>query len=383
MSLQVLSTRDENEWMDVLIHSLEYDFYHLPQYHALAEERGEGKAHLFVYREGAYSVAVPLLLRSIATALCHARTGEGWWDATSVYGYAGPVASHSDVPESVMRGFRSALREALMERRVAFAFSRLHPLMSQTELLTSLGRCTPVGRTVSIDLTVPAETQRRHYRKDYRRQINKLKRIGVLCLHDESKAHLSEFIEIYRETMHRIGACGAYLFDDAYFERLNALLGSNLHLFVCLLENRSMSGGLFLLCSGILQAHLVGSRSDSLDQSSTKLLFDTASSWARHQGARTLHLGGGVGAQEDSLFFFKTGFSDQRHDFALWHWVLFPDVVDRLCQEKEEWTRRNGMESPCAPYYPMYRCPNCPCINQQTAASWSEQHHHHSIPCGR
>lgn len=89
--------------MDVLKQSYQYDFYHLPQYHALAEEQGESKANLFVYREGAFLVAIPLLLRPIGEMPCHhTRVGEGWHDATCVYGYAGPIASHSDMPKSVL-----------------------------------------------------------------------------------------------------------------------------------------------------------------------------------------------------------------------------------------------------------------------------------------
>ena len=370
--LQVLRPEQSEEWIDVLRHSQKYDSYHLPQYHTLAEEQGEGDAHLFVYREGDYCIAIPLLLRSIAKVLCHTRTGDGWRDATSVYGYAGPVASHSNIPESVLRGFRSALREALVERRIAFAFSRLHPLMSQAELLAGMGECVPVGKTVSMDLTLSTEMQRACYRKDYRRQVNKLRRLGVTCFHDRSKAHLDEFINIYHETMHRVGAREPYLFDHSYFERLTSMLGSNLHLFICQWEDRVLSGGLFLLCDGILQAHLVGSRSAGLAPSSTKLLFDTARLWANDHGVGVLHLWGGVGAQEDSLFFFKAGFSDRRHEFAAWTWVLFPHIHDQLSREREAWLNRSGLGPLCTPYYPTYRCPNCPCttrMGRQTSAN--------------
>jgi hypothetical protein len=362
--LQVLRPEQNEEWIDVLRHSQEYDSYHLPQYHTLAEEQGKGEAHLFVYREGDYCIAVPLLLRSIATVPCHAQTGNGWRDATSVYGYAGPVASHSNIPESVLRGFRSALREALVERRIVFVFSRLHPLMSQAEPLAGMGECVPVGKTVSIDLTLSPEMQRARYRKDYRRQVNKLRRLGVTCLHDWSKAHLDEFINIYHETMHRVGACESYLYDHSYFEHLTSMLGSSLHLFICQREDRVLSGGLFLLCGGILQAHLVGSRSAGLAPSSTKLLFDTARLWANDHGVEVLHLGGGVSAQEDSLFFFKAGFSDRRHEFAAWTWMLFPHVHDQLSREREAWRKQSGLGPLCTPFYPTYRCPNCPSRTQ-------------------
>src|SRR5262245_59033752 len=98
----VLRPDQQAEWMDVLAQSFRYDFYHLPHYHALAELRGEGLAQLFVYTEGPYAIAVPLLLRPLATVPGLADLGAGWWDATSVYGYAGPIGSHPDIPAAIV-----------------------------------------------------------------------------------------------------------------------------------------------------------------------------------------------------------------------------------------------------------------------------------------
>jgi len=42
----------EQEWNGVLAQVAKHDFYHLAQYHRLAEERGEGSAHLFSYHDG-------------------------------------------------------------------------------------------------------------------------------------------------------------------------------------------------------------------------------------------------------------------------------------------------------------------------------------------
>jgi lipid II:glycine glycyltransferase (peptidoglycan interpeptide bridge formation enzyme) len=286
--------------------------------------------------------------------------GKGWWDATCVYGYVGPVASHPDVPASVLRSFQAALREVLLERRVVTVFSRLHPLVPQRELLVGLGECIPMGRTVSIDLTLPVELQRAQYRKDYKRQINKLRRLGATCLRDQGRVHLNEFIAIYHETMHRVYADDTYFFDHMYFERLVSVLGSNIQLFICLLENKVICGGLFTSYDGIVQAHLCGSWNEYLGLSPTKLLFDTVRLWANECGARVFHLGGGVRAQEDSVFYFKSGFSNRRHEFAVWTWVLLPDVYDQLCQEKTEWNKRHGLNLACPTYFPAYRCPTCP-----------------------
>src|SRR6266516_3288621 len=95
--LQVLHTTDNDQWMELLTRSCQYDFYHLPNYHALAERQGEGTARLFVYTEGQYSIALPLLLRTVQDTPGLEQVGADWKDAASVYGYAGPIASRLDL----------------------------------------------------------------------------------------------------------------------------------------------------------------------------------------------------------------------------------------------------------------------------------------------
>ena len=357
--LEILRPEQQARWIEVLQSSFQHDFYHLPQYQALAEERGEGKAHLFLYTEGRYFVAIPLLLRPIDSVVCHVQTGKGWWDATSVYGYVGPIASHANVPESVLHNFRSALSRTLQERRIVAVFSRLHPLIPQQGLLAGLGEFISVGPTVSIDLTLSVDVQRARYRKSHRYDIAKLRRSGVTCLHDREKASLDEFTEIYYGTMHRVNASATYFFEHSYFERLVSALESQMHLFVCMLDGSVICGGLFALCDGIVQFHLGGTRNEFFASSPMKLLLDEVRLWANERQARVFHLGGGVGAQGDALFHFKAGFTDRRHEFTIWRWVLLPDVYDRLCEEKIRCSRQLGLDPVGNGFFPAYRCPEC------------------------
>jgi len=362
--IRTLRPEQHTKWMDVLEQSFQHDFYHLPSYHALAEERGEGEAHLFLYEEGDCFIAVPLLLRSMESVPCHAHSGEGRWDATSVYGYAGPIASRRDMPASILRSFQAALRETLLERHIVTVFSRLHPLIPQWGLLAGLGDCMRMGLTVSIDLTLPTELQRARYRKNHKRDINKLHRLGVACVRDQHRKYMSEFIDIYYETMYRTGASEAYFFEPRYFEQLMAALGSGIQLFVCLLGEKVLCAGLFTLSDGIVQYHLGGTRDDFLNFSPMKMLFDTVRLWANERGARMFHLGGGVGSQEDSLLHFKAGFSDRRHEFVVWRWLLLPDIDRQLRKEKERWRGQCNPSFTDSRYFPAYRCPDCPYITQ-------------------
>lgn len=352
---RVLQAAQEQEWNGVLAQVAGHDFHHLAQYHRIAEERGEGRAHLFAYHDGAYTIALPLLLRPV-----EASGGEAWSDATSVYGYAGPLASHVGMPASVLRSFQKRLTDALVARRIVTVFSRLHPLIPQRGMLAALGECRPEGETVSIDLTRSPEEQWAHYRPSIRARIGKLRRAGLVGQRDRDKRHLAEFAEIYHQTMRRVKAHRSYLFEEEYFTRLASGLGEALELFVVTLDGAVVAGALFTICGEIVQYHLGGTGDASLKLGPMSLLFDTVRLWASEEGARTMHLGGGVGSREDSLLHFKKGFSDRRHVFSTWRWVVEPAAYRSLCDRNDRRNAELGAPSPSCDYFPRYRCSAAP-----------------------
>jgi hypothetical protein len=354
VALEVITTSEDARWAAVVARATEHDFHHLAGYHRVAEYRGEGRAALFAYRDGTHVIAVPLLLRPVDV-----RDPTGPQDATSVYGYAGPIASHTELPQAVIDGFQAALREELVRRRVVSVFSRLHPLLTQRHMLDGLGETAVCGPTVSVDLTLPSEEQWAGYSKGTRRLIRRASEAGIVCAHDRGLDRLAEWSAIYRETMQRVGASAAYYFDDAYFDRLKAELGSVLHLFVASHEGRLAAAGLFTLCDGIVQAHLGASRAEYAALSPARLVDDTARRWAADAGARVFHLGGGVGGQEDGLFQYKAGFSGRRHDFAVWRWVVDERMYEELCTRLG---RTGGAVAPCGSgqFFPAYRRPADP-----------------------
>lgn len=358
--LRILGTDQPSEWMAVLAQTAAYDFYHSPGYHRLAEKQGEGTARLLVWSEERETVALPLLLRPLEEAIGINGSGIGRRDATSVYGYAGPVASRDALPEKIGANFRSALREMLEQWGVVSVFSRLHPLMpQQIDWLAGLGECKALARTVSLDLTAPSEEQRAHYRRNHKEGINKLRRQGVTVEYDRDVAHLSEFIAMYHETMLRVGAAADYFFPPSYFANLRACLGPCWHLFVCRMAGQIACGALFVECNGILQFHLGATRDAFLRLAPMKLLFDEVREWATQRGLRVFHLGGGATARpDDSLLHFKIGFSNRTHDFCVWRYTPTPEMYDRLCRDKARWNEENRLRPTLADYFPAYRCPH-------------------------
>src|SRR5262245_37978452 len=138
--VSLLQPHQRQAWMEALAQTAQHDFYHLPEYHALEAKREAGTAYLLVYSEGRHVIALPLVVRPVEAVAGLEETARGLQDATSVYGYAGPVASASassasEPPATVREGFGRALRSLLGDFRVVAVFSRLHPLLPQPSLL--------------------------------------------------------------------------------------------------------------------------------------------------------------------------------------------------------------------------------------------------------
>ncbi len=345
--IEILTTHDAERWSETLERIGAYDFYHLPQIHRLAEIEREGEAVMPVYREGGHIIAFPMLLRRIEGFPAF----EGLMDVSSIYGYAGPLATPG-LPAEVRDRFIAALDEFFRASRIVTAFSRLHPMIGQTAMLTGYGEISEVGTTISIDLTKSPEEQVAGYRKSHRYEIGRLRNQGFTCRQAGPEA-LSDFIDIYHESMREVGADPYYFFERSYFEYLMRELRGVMTLFVCEFEGRPACAAMFAKCASIVQYHLAGTRSEFRKLAPMKLLLDTAREWANTTGASVMHLGGGVGAKQDSLYAFKRGFSDREHTFSVWKHVTAPELYRELSREA---AAVSGME-PESPYFPYYRHP--------------------------
>ena len=363
-SAEVLTVAESARWAEALERIGAHDFCHLPAYNRLAELSGHGRAVMFSYREGGHALAFPLLFRPIENG--PPASGQ-WTDATSVYGYAGPLAGSRPVPEEVRRRFMAWVTDCLQQQRAVSAFSRLHPLLSeQTALLCGFGEIAPVGWTLSVDLALPEEEQTACYRRNHRQDIKRLRSMGVSC--DEvGVERVDEFVDIYYHNMDRVQASREYYFSRDYFRHLLADMPGVVHLFMCHHHGRAIAAGIFTLCTGICQWYLSGSRSDFDGPPPTKLMFDDARRWAIASGAHTLHLGGGVGGSRDSLYHFKRGFTQREHVYSIWKCIVNQQAYDELSRLMIE----RYCAAPDDGYFPRYRHPSF----QRIAEPRPEQEH--------
>jgi hypothetical protein len=331
------------QWASAL-EGLRHDVYHLPSYAQLGAQTDGGRGMAFLAEDSRGRFLVPLILRP---APLDAE------DAVSPYGYPAPIWS-SDAPPDFIDEAIAAFVDTLRSRRIVSAFIRLHPLLSTALApLRAFGDVVAGAETVYLDLTESAETLWKDTRENHRRSIRRAERSGFVARCDAEWERLDEFLLAYRETMARVEATAYYLFSDAYYVGLRRALGDRLHLLVVEQQNQVAAAALFTECCGIAQYHLGGTRDAFLPVAPMKLLFHFARAWFKDRGARLLHLGGGVGSQDDSLLHFKAGFSSKRAQFHSWRLITAPDAYRELVAD---WRGQHGRE-PRGTFFPAYREP--------------------------
>ena len=320
-----------------------HDVYHRPGYLECTGQHEGGQPVAFYAEEGDALFLVPLLLRPLPA---HLKAPSSWLDATTPYGYPGPLVSSRATPDQLHR-FLRAFREAARDQQLVSVFFRLHPLLVfPHDVLDQHGTRTHHGETVYLDLTCPLDLVRQGYRRDHRMGIRKLERAGFTSRIDDWDL-FERFMDMYQETMHRVGASAFYQFDRSYFFDLKAGLGADLHLFTVHTPSGEVAAsGLFTATNDVVQFHLSGTTEAYRRMAPSKLMIDQAMAWAHGEGIPYLHLGGGLGAASDSLFLFKAGFSRLRVPFYTYRMMIDSDRYAHLCRDHR-----------ATDYFPAYRQP--------------------------
>jgi hypothetical protein len=360
MAQHHLITMDRpDEWDAALARSGRHDCYHLWAYHDLARRQGEGEPFLFFFQDRGRFAALPLLRRPVSEVRGLEDCRQA--DATSAYGYPGVVTGMrpgDEAAEPFRAAFQQALRERLEELGVISVFIRQNPLIDSGWMLRGMDCRDVRGLTVAIDLTRPEQEQLAGYRRDHRYDVRRAVKNGAVVRADPGFERIDAFIRMYTQTMDAAGAEAYYYFSREYFLDLKSLLGDRVTLLFCEQGENVISGGMFLKYNGVIQYHLSGTDAEFLKfRGGMKLVIDRMRSWGTQNGYRWLHLGGGLGAQRDSLFDFKAGFSQTYLPFQASKIVVDRAAYRDLVARRGQWVSRHHLDDPANEFFPEYRRP--------------------------
>lgn len=336
----------KEEWRSLIKSVQHYDFYHTWYYHELSKKEDETPI-LIKYTEDDLIIALPLLIRPI--------NGTPYKDATSVYGYPGPLfltdPGHFDNSK-----LRDELHDYFVQSKIVTVFSRLHPYIEyQESILIGMGEVVRHNDVVNIDLELPLEVQRQRYNSRLKTYINKARKFCSVYRGKENH-DIQAFIDIYYRNMQRVNANVSYFFSKEYFHNLLLSEDFEAELLLCKLNDTGeiIGGAIFVKTDNIIQYHLSGSKEEYLHLSPVKLIIDEMRIEATEQKYTYFNLGGGKANREDSLFNFKTSFSHNLKSFKIWKYITDKKTYEYLIERELKRVSKVMTDEELA-YFPAYR----------------------------
>jgi len=351
-SFELISADSPDDWRRALENFAGTDVYHLPEYNKLMSQIDHGDPYLFSFKYRQYSAALPFLVRSLSDLP---------WDpgklndVISAYGYPGLIANGPANDSRFLSELKSALFNAFRQLGVVTGFIRHHPILTSPDIAAACGNYEHSGQTVAIKLSVDDDEQLRQMRKSHRYELRKSLKAGVQVYKNYDFSNLDTFIELYEATMKRVGARDYYYFSRDYYQELVARLKSNVVLLHAKLDDEIIASAFFFTSKPIIQYHLSATRIGFETLSPARVLVDHMRQWGSTAGFEWLHLGGGLGASEDALFRFKSGFSKERFPFTVSRYVVDEDRYAVLLQQREDWLSHHGRDYTSSGFFPGYR----------------------------
>ena len=255
--------------------------------------------------------------------LCFETQGECWMhslhrtvvpgasvsDASSPYGYGGPLSSIDD--RSFLDAAWRAYTAWMREQRVAVEYVRFHPMLHNERFYG--GHVADNRQVVWMDLSDGEITAR--YAARLRQTVKKAAAAGLVYEECALGPHARAFAAYHRAAMREMQADAFYIFDDDYFERLAAT--GLAWLGVCRRAGSApaewLAACLFLDGQGLREYHLAATHEQGRKAGASSFALHQAALAARGRGIPRLYLGGGTDAAEGNpLLFFKSGYSPHR-----------------------------------------------------------------------
>lgn len=322
---EILDT-DSSKWNEVIALAEIHDFHHTSYFHKI-DNNFTSKLLVFSFENN--FIALPIVIRPIEQT--------DFFDITSVYGYSGPIYRYTQNydPCDLIKFFQTKFLDFCNEHKIVSVFSRLHPLIEQKTILNGLGTILELNKTVSINLQLASEDQRKEYRKSLKSELNQLRRKEIVVKEAKTKDEIDQFIKIYYQTMDRVVASPSYYFSRDYFYDFLKNSDFNSQLLIAVKEEEVIAGAIFTFTKSLMQYHLAGTKEDFIAEAPMKLILDEARLIGNGTTANCLHLGGGVGGQDtDSLFRFKSAFSKDFKQFSVWKFIINEKIYEDLSKDK-------------------------------------------------
>ena len=335
-------TEDDLSTIKSQLLNFDTDIYHSIEWLLLNEDLQEGEIYCIFLEDEKNCAFFPLIKRKIKNT--------SFFDLITPYGYGG-VAFKKNTDTTFRENIFELLRDCLSNTNCISVFLRLHPLLNSNvkESEFVFGN----GVTLATKLNSSYPDLYNKYSSGHKYDLKKSKKNENISIVDDADfIFFDDFIEIYLETMRYLQASDFYYFDKEYFYKMKKLLAEELKLVIVKLNEQVIGASLFMLHNNIIQYHLSGTTVEGRKYQPSKLILDYMIDWGISQGYSFLHLGGGVGGQQDALYKFKKGFSADEYSFYTVRLIINSTVYRQLCLDlKFTDTEIDNISN----FFPLYR----------------------------
>jgi len=333
---EVLSTEKAEAWRKKhnRLPENQQDTYFTPDYYALYEHLGDGKAQCFVFEKNGEIALYPFLINSVNNK--GYELADEYFDIQGAYGYNGIISS--DHSEAFKTEFFKNLDEYCTQNNIIAEFNRFHPVMDNVSFSEKHRKIIFDRSTVTIDLEQEFEEIKREFSSSTKRALKKAYKNNLKPhVYHAKEMPIQRFKELYRKTMERVNSVPYLFFNDAYFEHLFRL--QNLDMITVEYEKKIIASAVCFYSNNFYHYHLGASDEEYLNMRPNNMIFESMIKQGKEKNCKYLHLGGGnSGDENDGLYKFKKGFSKLSTDFYIGKKIHNQEIYESVIHQ---WKTKN------------------------------------------
>jgi serine/alanine adding enzyme len=266
-----------------------------------------------------------------------------WYDLTTPYGYGGPLilSCGEGDEEALIKRFDDNFSSYCRQNRIVSEFIRFHPLNHNTKYFSTMYDIQLYNHTVGTNLLDYEDPFMQEFSKTCRKVVRKCLNDGLESEIEIEPKSLSDFQNIYYQTMDRNKASEEYYFSSDYFQYLVDKMSEYIITCRVIYKGVTIAMGLYFKTADLLHAHLSGTKTEYLELSPAYVIKYAFLEWGLKNGIKLIHHGGGTtNDSEDSLFLFKKKFGKNTvFPFYLgkkiWNQDMYDFFVDQV-QSKDK-----------------------------------------------
>lgn len=306
------------------------------------------KIVVFYYHDNV--AIVPFVHRRINDLPMFHSLEKDYWDIITPHEYSGIILNAEGPAERsiLLRGFFSAFDDYCRQERIITEFVRFDPFVTDAAITGTHHEIRHVNDNVYINLKQSEEDIWRSFENTARKNIKTAVRSGLqFCEAEGKEVDVDLFVFLYHGSMRRLGARPYYFFTREYFLSLvRECKGAKLFI-VRDPDGTPLAASILLYHGDIAHHHLTGYDDAALSKRPNDFMIYQLILWARNQGLKYLHLGGGA----DTIRNFKAKFSPLRIPYHIGFKIHNRERYEELCTIWRK-SRAGGGDSA---YFPLYR----------------------------